>query len=274
MAKVIAPFKIVGTLDDLNFYIDEKKENRVRTKGKTGVTSEEFKRNPIFTKVKNHGKEFGRAAKKGQLFRGIALYFNNRAKDGSFSGRGNKLMLEIIQEDATNPHGERIFEKGIENPETRDYFIGFEGNILRPLNKVLKTDWIWDENKNILTLENFNAEKHINWPEKADNVHIAMAHANWNYLDNKFETYYSEEIILKKEEETQTIKLITKNTQPKTENREPITQNRKPITDNRKPITDNFIQLLYLFIGFSIQERKKLKELKRSNNTNSIIWSK
>lgn len=274
MAKVIAPFKIVGTLDDLNFYIDEKKENRVRTKGKTGVTSEEFKRNPIFTKVKNHGKEFGRAAKKGQLFRGIALYFNNRAKDGSFSGRGNKLMLEIIQEDTTNPHGERTFEKGIENPETRDYFIGFEGNILRPLNKVLNTDWTWDESKNELTLENFNAEKHINWPEKADNVHIAMAHANWNYLDNKFETHYSEEIILKKEEETQTIKLITDNPKLITDNPKLTTENPKLITENREPKTENAIQLLYLFIGFSIQERKKLKELKRSNNTNSIIWSK
>ena len=58
MAKVIAPFKIVGTLDDLVFYIDQEKENRVKTKGKTGVTSEEFKRNPIFNKVKNHSKEF------------------------------------------------------------------------------------------------------------------------------------------------------------------------------------------------------------------------
>ncbi len=58
MAKVIAPFKIVGTLDDMNFYIDENNTNRVRTKGKTGVSSEEFLSNPIFTKVKNHGKEF------------------------------------------------------------------------------------------------------------------------------------------------------------------------------------------------------------------------
>lgn len=252
MAKVIAPFKIVGTLDDLNFYIDEKKENIVRTKGKTGVSSEEFKRNPIFTKVKNHGKEFGRAAKKGQNFRGIALYFNNRAKDGSFAGRGNKLMLEIIQEDNVNPSGERTFEKGMENPETRDYFIGFEGNILRPLNKVLKTDWAWEEKKQTLTLDNFNSKKHINWPEKADNVHIAIAHANWNYLENKFETHYSEEIILKKEEETLTLKLTT---------------------DYQEPKTEKTIQLLYLFIGFSIQERKKVKELKRSNNTVTIIWS-
>lgn len=253
MAKVIAPFKIVGTLDDLNFYIDQNKENIVRTKGKTGVTSEEFKRNPIFTKVKNHGKEFGRAVKKAQSFRMIAHYFNNRAKDGSFAGRANKLMLDIIQEDTSKPQGERTFEKGIENPETRSYFTGFEGNKLRSLNKVLKTNWVWDENYNTLTIENFNPEASIDWPEKANNVHLAIARSNWNYIDNKFETRYSQEIVIQKEEETQTIKITT---------------------ENREPKTENNIQLLYFFIGFSIQDRKKTKELKRANNTVTIIWSK
>ncbi|MGL2964596.1 hypothetical protein ACSVH2_12310 [Flavobacterium sp. RSB2_4_14] len=253
MAKVIAPFKIVGTLNGLNFFMDQTDINRVREKGKTGVSSEEFKRNPVFTKVKNHGKEFGRAAKKGQSFRGIALYFNKRAKDGSYSGRGNKLMFEIIEEDTTNPHGERTFETGIETPETRSFFIGFEGNILRPLKKVLKTNWTWEENKNTLTFPDLNPSTHIDWPNKADNVHIAIAHANWNYIDNKFETCYSQEVIMHKEEEPQTLVFTT----------ESAIQN-----------TAGTIQLLYLFIGFSIQERKKIKELKRSNNTVSIIWSK
>ena len=253
MAKVIAPFKIIGTLDDLNFYVDQNNTNLVRTKGKTGVTSEEFKRNPIFTKAKNHGKEFGKAAKKGQNFRGIAFYFNKRAKDGSYAGRGNKLMLEIIQEDTTNPSGERTFEKGMENPDTKEYFLSFEGNKLRPLKKVLKTNWTWDENNNSLTIANFNPKTHIDWPEKADNVHLAIAIANWNYKDNKFETLYSQEVVLKKEEETQTILLTTE----------------KP-----EPTTENNIQLGYLFIGFSTQERKKTKELKRDNNTVTIIWSK
>lgn len=254
MAKIIAPFKITGSLDDLNFYLDERKQNRVRTKGKTGVSSEEFKKNPIFIKVKNHGKEFGRAAKKGQSFRTLANFFNKRAKDGSFAGRGNKLMLEIIQEDTTNPPGERIFEKGMLNEETKSYFIGFEGNILRPLASVLKTNWIWDETNQILTIENFNPQEHINWPEKADNVHLAIALSNWRYSENQFETHYSEEIVLKKDDETKSIKLTTNNLQHIN--------------------TENTIQLLYLFIGFSIQERKKTKELKRSNNTATIIYSK
>ena len=253
MAKVKAPFKIVGTLNDLNFYIDQNNENIVRTKGKTGVSSEEFKRNPIFTKVKNHGKEFGRAVKKAQSFRMTAHYFNNRAKDGSFAGRANKLMLDIINEDTSNPHGERTLESGMKFPDSKEYFIGFEGNKLRPLNKVLKTAWTWDEKTSQLTFNNFNPKKHIDWPEESQNVHIAMALANWDYVEGTFETHYSQEEIIQKEQEIQTIILTTANEKPKTE---------------------NSIQLLYLFIGFSIQDRKKTKELKRINNTVAIILSK
>jgi hypothetical protein len=74
--------------------------------------------------------------------------------------------------------------------------------------------------------------------------------ANWNFIENKFTTEYSEEIILNKEEKPTNIILETK--QPE----------------------GNDLKLVFLFIGFSIQERKKVKELPRINNTVSIIWSK
>jgi len=252
MAKVIAPFKIVGTLDDLNFYLDENKTNLVRTKGKTGVSSEEFKRNPIFTKVKNHGKEFGRAVKIARQFRALVHYFNNRAKDGSFAGRANKLILEVIQEDTKNPHGLRTFEKGIQTEDVKNYFIGFEGNKLRPLKKVIKPKWIWEENESIVKINNLNILEDIDWPEKADNVHFAAARSNWNYLENKFETHYSQETIISKEANNELQSIIL---------------------NIEKPAKQHF-ELVFIFIGFSIQERKRTKELKRVNNTISIIWSK
>ena len=252
MAKVIAPFKIVGTLDDLNFYVDQNNENIVRRKGKTGVTSEEFKRNPVFDNVRNHGKEFGRAVKKAQCFRRIAHYFYDRAKDGSFAGRANKLMLEIIKEDTSNRSGERTFENGILVPDAITYFIGFEGNKTRPLINVLNIPWDWSDTLRQLTLNNFNPKTNIDWPDQAQQVHLAIAHARWNYEAGNFETDYSLEIVLQKEEEAQTIKFTT---------------------DCQASDTENTIQLVFLFIGFSIQERKKTKELKRINNTVSIIWS-
>ena len=250
MARVIAPFQIKGTLDDLNFYTDENNINRVRLRGDTGITKEQFKNYPCYQKARNHGKEFGKAVKKAQLFRALTFGFNNRAKDGSFAGRANKLMLEIIKEDPINPEGDRTFENGIALPEVKQYAVGFEGNKLRPLHQVLKKAWSWDANKATLSIENFEAEKDLNWPETATHVQLAIAYTNWNYTENIFETHYSSEIIFAKDEISQNIQLTTE-----------------------KP-TENQWQLLSLFICFSSQERKKLKELKRANNTVSIIWSK
>lgn len=257
MAKVIAPFKIVGTLDDLSFYLDESNQNVVRVKGKTGITSEEFKKNPIFNKIRNHAREFGDAVLLSHYFRKLAHPLNNRAKDGSFAGRVNKLLLEIIQEDNENNHGERTFEIGIKQPETREYFIGFEGNKIRPLQNVLKTKWSWNQTKNTFTIEKLNLKKHIDWPEKADNIHIATAYTIWNFNQKKFETHYSQEIIINKEEDIQNIAL---------------TIEKKELSKILDP--EHTIELAYCFIGFSIQERKKTKELKRAFNTLTIIHSK
>ncbi len=251
MAKVIAPFKIVGTLGDVNFYIaEDKKTNLARQKGKTGVSSEEFKRNPIFTKVKNHAKEFGRCTKKAILFRHLALHFNKRAKNGSFAGRCNKLLLDVLYEDNVNPEGERTFEKGMESEEARQYFVGFEGNILRPLKTVLKSKWYWNPENNEFKINKFNPSRHIDWPEKAEQVHIAIARTSWNFIDNKFTTEYSEEILIEKQEKTANLLL------------------------NTKTANENDFNMVYLFIGFSFKDRKRTKELKRSNNTVCIIWAK
>lgn len=247
MAKVIAPFKIVGTINDLTFYIDQQGQNLVREKGKTGVSKEAFESNPVFDKVKKHSQEFSRAIDKAKTFRAMAYPFFNRAKDGSFAGRANKLMFEIIAEDKVNPHGERTFENGIQSNEAKTYPIGFEGNNLRPLHKVLKAKWNWNDSTATFTIENFNPLTNIDWPEAANQLHLAIGRAHWDYTNNLFTTEYSEEIIILKEDNVNQIKLETK-----------------------KP-AGHHLQLTYLFIGFSSKIRGKTKELKRSYNTTTII---
>lgn len=250
MAKVIAPFKIVGTLDDLVFYVDQSNTNRVKTKGNPGITSKQFKENPIFDRIRQQGSKMKTATKLSQSFRMVANAFNNRAKDGSFAGRSNKLMLEILNEDTSSPNGENSFEEGIKSEDAITFFEGFEGNKLRPLIKVIKTKWLWNDEAAELTIKKFNPIKNIDWPEEAEQVHLAIAYGNWNYKERSFNTEYSSEIIIEKDEKPADILLKT------------------------EIPNGNEIKLVFLFIGFSIKERKKNKELKRSNNTVSIIWSK
>lgn len=95
----------------------------------------------------------------------------------------------------------------------------------------------------------FNPIEDINWPENAQQIHPAIALANWNYIDNIFTTCYSQEIILDKNENT--IDICLKTEMPE----------------------EKHLQLLFLYICFSSKDRQRTKELKRANNTVSFIWS-
>lgn len=47
-------------------------------------------------------------------------------------------MLDILNKDTTNAQGKRTVEEGMKIPEAKTYFVGFEGNKIRPLKSVLK----------------------------------------------------------------------------------------------------------------------------------------
>lgn len=247
MAKVVAPFLIKGTIDDINFVVTADGNNYARAKGKTGVTATEFKNNPIFDRIRNQGQEFGQCAKKSALFRQLAVRFNKLAKDGSFAGRANKLLFEILQEDTTHPQGKRTLAEGLKTSDGKEFLLFFESNKLRPLHHILKVKEQCNTENQTVTLNDFIVREHIDWPEEATHVHLASATTNWDFENDTFDTCYSDEIILDKESEKQTITLST-----------------------NKPI-GNQLYLTFLFIGFAKQERKKHKLLHRKNNTTTLI---
>lgn len=246
MAKIIAPFQIQGTLDDLNFVVADG-INYVRKKGKTGVTSKDFKNNPIFDPIRNQGNEFGHCSKKSAQFRQLAARFNKLAKDGSVAGRINKLLLEILQEDTTQPKGKRTLIEGLKTDEGKEALLFFESNKLRPMRQVLKIKEQCLVETQTVVLENFIAKEQLDWPEEATHVTFATATANWNFEQETFDTCYSTDYILDKESEKQTITLTTD-----------------------KPKGDQ-LHLTFLFIGFMKQDRKKRVFLHRKYNTATCI---
>ena len=247
MAKVIAPFLIKGTIDDMNFVVTADGNNYVRSKREGGLTSLEFNTNPIYDRIRNHGQEFGHCAKKSIVFRQLAVDFNNLAKDGSFAGRVNKLLFDILQEDTINPEGKRTLQEGLKTNVGKSMLLFFEGNKLRPLRQVLKITEQWRLQNQTLTVNDLMASEHLDWPSEATHVQLAIATANWDCEKDTFQTCYSNELILDKEAEKQTITLSTV-----------------------APV-GNELYLTFLFIGFLKQERKKQKFLHRKYNTITLI---
>ena len=247
MAKVIAPFRIEGTFDDLNFYMASN-ENLVRQKGNSGITKEQFAENPIFDRIRQQSSEFGRCCHKSKVFRLLAKQFYDKAKEVSFAGRVNKLLVEILQEDTMNRIGERKVENGLQIPELSEILVHFEGNTLRPLKKILKKELLFDWQQNKCNLTSINAEKDIIWPEpEANQLHLQVAIANWNCKEDTFENQYSNEIILEKANTETTIEFKIDQLQTKD------------------------LWIAYLFVGFTNKERRKTKALHKKWNTTTII---
>jgi|GEM_PF-1271285 len=246
MAKVIAPFKLSGTLDDINF-VDSQEGNYARMKREKFMTSEEFMENPIYDRIRDHGKEMGYCAIKSRQFRLLAVQFFRKSKDVSFAGRANKILLEILEEDTVNPKGQRTLEEGMKSPFLGEILLGFEGNKYRLLSKVLQTKYRYLPEERTIILADFKAREQLDWPEEATHVHLAMATANWDYKNQTFDTCYSDEIALDKESVTQTLTLATD-----------------------KPKGNN-LTLTYLFIGFAKMERRKYNLLHRRSNTVTLI---
>ncbi len=251
MAKIIAPFLIKGTIDSLNFVVNADGSNYARLKGTSALTSEVFRNNPKYEHIRKHGLEFGYCAKKSKIFRELARKFNDLAKDGSFAGRVNKILLEILQEDESQPKGSRTLCAALNSNENlADILLDFEANKLRPLSRILKTKFEYNFDTKTIVFKNFNPLQHLDWPEDATHVHIAVAASNWDYENGLFETNYSEDILLEKDSITCQLSVtIDYPTQDK-------------------------LSLLFLFIGFAKQERRKYKMLHRKFNTNTIIYAK
>lgn len=247
MAKVIAPFKIVGTLDDHVFYISGD-GNFVREKGTPGVTKEQFKAYPVFDRIRQQSTEFGSCVVQSHVFRLLFKQFYDRAKEVSFAGRVNQLLFDILKEDQENPIGTRQIASGLATKEGKEFLLGFEANILRTLPSVSKKSVVFDWSTNEVILKNFDFEKDLKWPEpEANQVHFQLAIANWNCVRNEFESHYSEELIFSRSAKRETLHLRV------------------------EPLNHSDLWMAFIYIGFSNRQRNKTKMGHRRWNTASCI---
>ncbi|NRS89382.1 hypothetical protein HNQ02_002311 [Flavobacterium sp. 7E] len=247
MVKIIAPFLIKGTIGDMNFVVTADGNNYARLRREPPVSSLEFRTNPKYECIRNHGKEFGQCTKKSVLFRQLAVQFNRVAKEGSFAGRANKLLFEILQEDTSEERGKRTLSAALKTNKGKEALVEFESNKLRALQQVLKIKEEWHQESQTLTLTNFNPQNQLDWPDQATQVQLTIATANWDCENETFETNYSDTVVLDKDAATQTITLTTVSPQAKQ------------------------LHLTYLCICFAKKDTFNYKLLHRKYNTATII---
>jgi len=130
MAKQKGIIKLDGTIGGITFYKTTEDGYLAREKG--GVSADKIANDPAFQRTRENGEEFGRAGKAGKLLRNAIRAMLQNASDSRMVGRLTQKMVEVIQEDLTNPRGQRNVIDG-----EAELLEGFEFNISGKLGTTL-----------------------------------------------------------------------------------------------------------------------------------------
>jgi len=130
MAKQKGIIKLDGTIGGITFYKTTEDGYLAREKG--GVSADKIANDPAFQRTRENGEEFGRAGKAGKLLRNSIRAMLQNASDSRMVGRLTQKMVEVIQEDLTNPRGQRNVIDG-----EAELLEGFEFNINGKLGTTL-----------------------------------------------------------------------------------------------------------------------------------------
>lgn len=130
MAKQKGIIKLDGTIGGITFYKSTQDGYLAREKG--GVSADKIANDPAFQRTRENGEEFGRAGKAGKLLRNAIRAMLQNASDSRMVGRLTQKMVEVIQEDVTNPRGQRNVIDG-----EAELLEGFEFNISGKLGTTL-----------------------------------------------------------------------------------------------------------------------------------------
>ncbi len=130
MAKQKGIIKLDGTIGGITFYKSTQDGYLAREKG--GVSADKIANDPAFQRTRENGEEFGRAGKAGKLLRNSIRAMLQNASDSRMVSRLTQKMVEVVQEDAVNPRGQRNVIDG-----EAELLEGFEFNISGKLGTTL-----------------------------------------------------------------------------------------------------------------------------------------
>lgn len=129
MARQKGIIKLDGTIGDITFY---KSQDGYLAREKGGVSADRIANDPAFQRTRENGAEFGRAGKAGKILRNAIRAMLQNASDSRMVSRLTQKLVEVIQEDATNPRGKRNVIDG-----EAELLQGFEFNINGKLGTTL-----------------------------------------------------------------------------------------------------------------------------------------
>lgn len=188
MPKQKGPLKIVGSLEDINFY-KLKKGYAVRMKG--GVDKDRILNEAKFARTRENMSEFGHCATCGKYLRKAGAEMTLTAKDSSLVPRMTKAMTEIKNRDATSPRGQRRVEIGIQTPDGLRSLKGFDFNGDAPVHTILNAPYTVSTATGEIAIPNLIPAKNLQYPAAASHVSLMAAFLNIDFATGDFDAIES-----------------------------------------------------------------------------------
>jgi len=104
MAKQKGIISLKGTLGNITFY---KSKDGYLAREKGGISGDRIANDPAFQRTRENGAEFGRAGSAGKLLRTALRALTQNVSDSKMVSRLTRIMVKVIQADATNSRGMR-----------------------------------------------------------------------------------------------------------------------------------------------------------------------
>ena len=133
MAKQKGIIKLEGTIGDITFL---KTKDGYLAKEKTSIAPGRIRTDAAFQRTRENNQEFGRAGKAGKVLRNAVRSLMQNAKDSRVTSRLTKVMITVLQADATSLRGQRNVLDG-----EAELLEGFEFNEAAKLSATLFTPY-------------------------------------------------------------------------------------------------------------------------------------
>lgn len=190
MAKQAGPVKMVGTIDDLNYYY--RNGVPVVRKAGGGFNGKRIKKEARYARVRENASEFGHCSSVKKWFRLALADFLTRFKDTTQHARMMTLFTGIKDLDTVNERGQRRIFKGLEDPRGVNLLKEFDFSPLNSIARVLGTRGGWDPESNTYT-NKFTSRKLKNLPEGTTHLSLQLGFWKLDFKELNFQNAISPE---------------------------------------------------------------------------------
>ncbi|SFD83445.1 hypothetical protein SAMN05518672_103424 [Chitinophaga sp. CF118] len=184
MPKQVGVAKITGTIGDITFY---KSQDGLMARQKTSFNASRFAKHPSYERVRENGREFGRAGKTGKVIRSAFSNLLAQVADGRMISRLVKAVFYAQKADTTSDRGERSIITGDATVLEK-----FDFNVRSPLGAVLLAQFTTEVNRATgtltITIPAFTPLKTINAPDGATHFKLHSAAAAIDFVSETYVT--------------------------------------------------------------------------------------